>query len=413
VDPVPRSRRHFLRQAAWAAGGLTVGTTALAACAGKTAPNRAGPQTPATALTNPEAASAATVAPTGTTVHGGPARTLDTPQAPSGLLRVANRPGSIGPDTVRDYQLATGVTVDYYEEVTDDQTWLTGHASLLAQRNDLGSDLLIVGDDTVNTLISQGRLLSLDAGNIPNRSHLRRELAAPGFDPKRHRSLPWVAGMAGLAYNPALTGRPVTSANDLFDPAFKGRVTMLADLRDGLGMVMSAQGNSPAHADLATVTQAVDTVAQARLSGQVARFTGAADFADLVSGAMVMAQVRSSDVAALVTANPALQFVVPTGGSTLFARDMVIPDTTDNQVAAESWMNWIYDRAHYAQLILAVRATVVLSAMTEDLARISPTLAADPLVNPPADVWARLVVWAGMDPRTEARYDALYRQAIQ
>ena len=54
--------------------------------------------------------------------------------------------------------------------------------------------------------------------------------------------------MAGLAYNPALTGRPITVAADLFDPAFKGRVTMLADLRDGLGMVMMSQGNSPARA---------------------------------------------------------------------------------------------------------------------------------------------------------------------
>ena len=134
---------------------------------------------------------------------------------------------------------------------------------------------------------------------------------------------------------------------------------------------------------MATVTQAVDLVGQARLAGQIARFTGDADFADLVSGAMAIAQVRSGDVAGLVAANPALQFVVPVAGSTVFARDMVIPDTTHNQVAAESWMNWIYDRSHYASLIAAVRATVVLSDMDAELTRLDPALAADPLVNPP------------------------------
>ncbi len=63
-----------------------------------------------------------------------------------------------------------------------------------------------------------------------------------------------------------------------------------------------------------------------------------------------------------------------------------------------------------ARLVLAVQATVVLSDMTAHLAAISPTLAADPIVNPPAATWARLAVWAALDPRTEARYGAVYRQ---
>jgi spermidine/putrescine transport system substrate-binding protein len=403
----PTTRREFLRRTALAAGGVAAGATGLAACAGKTAPNQAGPALPV-ATTRPPAPP---TPPHRTQTH--PAalnEAIDTPETPSGLLRIANRPGSIGPDTVRDYQLATGVTVDYYEDITDDPTWLASVAPTLARRDDMGTDLDILGDAAVGQLIEAGRLSSLDDTNIPNRVHLRRELAAPGYDPHRRRSLPWTAGMAGLAYNPGLTGRPITVVGDLFDPAFKGRVTMLADLRDGLGMVMMGQGNSPAHATLATVTQAVDLVGQARLSGQVARFTGNADFADLVSGQMAVAQVRSGDVAGLQAANPALAFVVPQAGSTLFARDMVIPDTGHNQVAAESWMNWIYDRANYARLIQSVKATVVLGDMTAALAQVSPTLAADPLVNPPATTWARLAVWAGLDPRTEQRYTAIYRQ---
>jgi spermidine/putrescine transport system substrate-binding protein len=411
----PTSRREFLRRTALAAGGLAAGATGLAACAGKTGPNRAGPIAPVTSTPHSpgQVAEARTDATTDGTVARQTAQreSIDNPEAPGGLLRIANRPGSIAPDTVRDYQLATGVTVDYYEEIADDQTWLTSIDAAWRRHDDIGSDLVILGDDAVNSLVSSGRLASLDQTNIPNRGHLRRELATPGYDPKRHRSLPWVAGMAGLAYNPALTGRPITAVADLFDPTFKGRVTMLADLRDGLGMVMLSQGNSPAHAEPATVAAAVETVSQARLSGQVARFTGNADFADLASGAVALAQVRSGDVAGLRAANPALVFVVPEAGSTLFARNMVVPDTTHNQVAAESWMNWIYDRSNYAQLIAAVRGTVALTAMTTELDRLSPALAADPLINPPAAIWAKLVVWAGLDARTEARYDALYRQA--
>ncbi len=67
-------------------------------------------------------------------------------------MRIANRPGSIAPGTVRDYELATGVTVDYYEDVTDDPSWLASVAPTLARRDDIGTDLDILGDATVGQL---------------------------------------------------------------------------------------------------------------------------------------------------------------------------------------------------------------------------------------------------------------------
>lgn len=390
------SRRDFLRQSAILTGGLAAGATVLGACAGKTMPSRAGPAIP--------------VATTGTTRVARPvARArLDGPESPSGLLRISNRPSSIGSDTVRDYQLATGVTVDYYEDILDDEAWLTANQAALARHDDIGSDLDVLGDTATSELIQQRRLVRLDHDNIPNLSHLRRELANPGFDPHREHSVPWVAGMAGLAYNPNLTLRPISTVADLFDPAYRGRVTMLADLRDGLGMVMASQGNSPAKATAASVTQAAEAVRVQRAAGQIARFTGNADFADLVGGAIAIAQVRSGDMAMLRAANPALVFVVPTGGSTLFGRNMVVPVTTHNQVAAESWMNWVYDRRHYAELLAQMGGTGVLSGLDPELARISPALAVDPIANPPLTTWALLAIWAPLDARTAQRYALVY-----
>ena len=283
----------------FAAGGIAVGGAMLDACAGRPMPSRAGPAVP--------------IATTSTSVAA-PHDQLATAQTPSGLLRIRNRPGMIGTDTVRDYQLATGVTVDYYEDVLDDELWLSNEGQALADGDDIGVDLVMLGDRAVGELLAAHRLETLDDDNVPDRSNLRRELADPGFDPGRHRSLPWVAGMAGIAYNTKRVARPVRGVGDLFDTRYKGRVTMLSDPRDGLGMVMAWQGHSPAEATLATVTRAVDRVRIAAASGQIARFTGNADFADLVSGRMVMAQVRSGDVAGLRAANPQPRLRRPRGG---------------------------------------------------------------------------------------------------
>jgi len=395
VAGTPTTRREFLRRAALAAGGLTASGAILDACAGRPTPSRAGPAVPITSV------------PTGTAAPV-PREHLATAETPSGLLRIRNRPGMIGTDTVRSYELATGVTVDYYEDVLDDDLWLASEQQAIADRDDIGVDLVMLGDRAVTELLAAHRLDTLDDDNLPNRTNLRPELAHPGFDPNRTHSLPWTAGMAGIAFNTRRVARPVTGVGDLFDPRYKGRVTMLADPRDGLGMVMSWQGHSPAAATPATVARAINRVRIAVDRGQIARFTGNADFADLVSGAMVMAQVRSGDVAGLRAANPHLAFVVPAEGSTLFARNMVVPDTSRNQVAAESWMNWIYDRPNYAAMIAQVRATAVLRDLEDDLARIHPALAADPLVNPRPATWARLAVWAPLDPTTEARYATQY-----
>jgi spermidine/putrescine transport system substrate-binding protein len=217
--------------------------------------------------------------------------------------------------------------------------------------------------------------------------------------------------MAGLAYDVHQVAPPVAGIGDLFDPRYRGRVTMLADFRDGLGMIMRYQGHSPTNANPATVSLAVARVRAAVEGQQIARFTGNADFADLVSGRVVIAQVRSTDMAHLRAARPSLRFVVPESGSTVSTRDMVIPDTTDNQVAAEAWMQWIYDPANYAAMIAQVGATAVLADLHDDLARVGGPAAVDPLVDPPESVWAQLSSWPDLDPVSEAAYAAAYAHA--
>ena len=53
---------------------------------------------------------------------------------------------------------------------------------------------------------------------------------------------------------------------------------------------------------------------------------------------------------------------------------MVIPYTTQNQKAAEAWINYVYDRANYAKLVACTQFVPVLSDMTDELPRSIPAL---------------------------------------
>ncbi len=209
--------------------------------------------------------------------------------------------------------------------------------------------------------------------------------------------------MLGLAYNKAATGRDITKIDDMWDPAFKGRVSLFSDAQDGLGMIMLSQGSSPENPTTETVQKAVDLVKEQKDRGQIRRFTGNDYADDLAAGNVAIAQAYSGDVVQLQADNPDLQFVVPESGGTSFVDTMVIPYTTQNQKAAETWINYVYERPNYAKLIAFVQYVPVLSDMTEELNKIDPALASNPLINPPKETLDKLEVLAARSPTSRPR----------
>jgi spermidine/putrescine transport system substrate-binding protein len=113
----------------------------------------------------------------------------------------------------------------------------------------------------------------------------------------------------------------------------------------------------------------------------------------LASGNVVIAQAYSGDVVQLQKDNPDLKFVVPESGGITSIDTMVIPYTTQNQKAAEAWINYVYDRANYAKLVATTQYVPVLSDMADELNKIDPALASNPLINPPKEVLDKLKVW--------------------
>jgi len=101
---------------------------------------------------------------------------------------------------------------------------------------------------------------------------------------------------------------------------------------------------------------------------------------------------------------------VPDAGGTTFVDVMVIPKTTRNQDAAEEWMNYVYDRANYAKLVNEVQYVPVLSDMTDELAKLDPEVASNPLINPPAETIDRLYGWPALTDEQEGEYTTIYAE---
>lgn len=370
------SRRRFLGGGAAAAAALALGPSVLAAC---------GSDSGGTEST--------------TTDEGGPA---------GGTLRVSNWPLYMADGFVAAFQTASGITVDYKEDFNDNEEWFAKVKEPLSRKQDIGADLVIPTEFMAARINGLGWLNEIRADRVPNKKNLRPDLLNSAIDPGRNKTAPYMTGMVGLAYNKAATGREITRIEDLWDPAFKGRVSLLSDTQDGLGMLMLSQGASPERPSTEAVQKAVDLVREQKDKGQIRRFTGNDYADDLAAGNVAIAQAYSGDVVQLKADNPDLEFIVPQSGGTWFIDTMVIPYTTQNQAAAEAWIDYVYDRANYAKLIAFTQFVPVLSEMTDELNKIDPGVAANPLINPPESTVNNLKSWAALTDEQTQEYNTMY-----
>jgi spermidine/putrescine transport system substrate-binding protein len=268
----------------------------------------------------------------------------------SGTLKISNWPFYIDRNTIPDFEEQTGITVDYTEDVNDNNEFFGKVQPQLEQGEAGGRDIMVVTDWMAKKMYDLGYLQNFDQEAVaPAVGNLIPSLQSPSFDPERQFSLPWQAGMTGLVVNTA-EAPDVTSINDLFDPKYEGRVEMLTEMRDTVPLVMKADGIDPADATEEDWLAAIDKIGEAAQSGQIRKFTGNDYTRDLANGDAVAVIGWSGDAVQLQADNPDIQFVMPDEGCMLWADNMVIPVGAPNPTAAYEWMNFIYDPPNQAQI---------------------------------------------------------------
>ncbi|MEX2553293.1 MAG: spermidine/putrescine ABC transporter substrate-binding protein, partial [Actinomycetota bacterium] len=226
-------------------------------------------------------------------------------------LRHSNWPTYIDEETVELFREETGIDLEYIEDINDNgELFAKIQPDLSAGRNP-GADIITPTYWMAGRLIGLGFVEELPLDQIPNSKNLVADLVNPSWDPEGRYSLPWQSGMTGVAYNISATGKELRSTNDLFDPAYKGKVGMLTEMRDTLGLVLLGLGKDPATITFDGAAEAFDKIEKAKVDGQIRQFTGNDYMDDLAAGNFVAAVGWSGDISQLALDNPDLRFVIP------------------------------------------------------------------------------------------------------
>ena len=267
--------------------------------------------------------------------------------------------------TIGRFEEETGVDMNYLEDINSNESFFSKVQPDLANGESGGRDIIVASDWMAKKYYDLGYAQKLDKDALPNvEENLVPQLRDPEFDPGREFTVPYQSGQTGLVVRTDLAP-DLTSVNDIFDPQYKGKIDILAELRDTVPLVLKAEGIDPDEATKEEWLAAIDKLQDAIGSGQIRDVTGNDYIADLPRGDAVAAIGWSGDAVQLALDDPAIEFRMPDEGCILWSDDMIIPVGAENPGAAYAFMDYVYEPENAAQIAAYVNYTTPVEGVRE------------------------------------------------
>jgi spermidine/putrescine transport system substrate-binding protein len=330
-------------------------------------------------------------------------------------LYFANWPLYIEEDrgTLKEFEEEYGAKVKYVEEVNDNTEFFGKVRQQYAQGQSGGRDIHVVTDWMAARMIRLGYVQKFDKSQMPTADkNLIERLKSPPFDTKREFSMPWQSGIAGIIYRKDKVKREPKSVDDLFDPAYKGKVTMLSEMRDTVGIVAASQGADPESASVDDFMKAIDKIREGADSGQIRGFTGNEYIKDLPKGDSWVIIGWSGDAVQLQADDPNIRFVIPESGGHLWTDNMQIPVGAPEAFTAQKFIDFVYRPEVQADIAEYVNYICPVNGVKEILAERDPELAENQLIFPDAAFLEETFIFRGLKPEEEQQLDEEFQQVI-
>jgi spermidine/putrescine transport system substrate-binding protein len=315
--------------------------------------------------------------------------------------------------TLKEFQKEYGTKVKYVEEINDNVEFFGKVRQQYATGDSGGRDIHVVTDWMAGRMIRLGYVQRLDpAQMITAQQNLLDRLRTPPFDPGRDYSMPWQSGFAGIVYRKDLVKREPKSVDDLFDPDYKGKVTMLTEMRDTVGVVAASLGYDPETATLDQFMEAVDKIGKASESGQIRAFTGNEFTKDITKGDSVIIIGWSGDSVQLEADNPNIKFASPETGVHLWTDNMQIPVGAPHAFTAQKMIDFVYRPEVQADIAEYVNYICPVEGVQEILAKRDPALAQNQLIFPNEETLSNAFIFRELNPDEERQLDEAFQKVI-
>ena len=262
----------------------------------------------------------------------------------SNRLNIFSWADYLHPDCIPTFEKRYGLSVVY--------DTFSGNEQLLAklQAGATEYDIIMPSNYMVQELHKLGLLLALDHDRLTGLDRLMDRFQHPAYDSKLAHSVPQFWGTTGIACDTAMLGKNQALPDDwdaFWDKRFAGRMTLLDDSRETIGMSLKKGGksyNSTSAGDVKTATQSLIT--QKPL---VMCYTSDQVIVQLAAGDSMLAMVYSGDAYQAAKQNANVRYRIPRSGCSVWVDSFCIPKSAPHQINAYRWLNYMLEPQVSAQ----------------------------------------------------------------
>ena len=262
-------------------------------------------------------------------------------------------------DVISAFEELTGIDINY--------TTFDTNESMYAKLKSGGAsyDVIFPSDYMLGKMANEGMLLPLNKEKIPNLAGISELYLDKEYDPGNVYSVPYMWCMVGITYNKDMVDEADLEQgwNLLWDPRYTGQILQFNNSRDCFAMALKTLGRSMNP----TSTQDIDD-ALVKLQEQkplVQAYVMDEVFDKMEGGEAALAPYYTGDGLTMIAENPSLGMFIPEEGTLQCVDAMCIPASSQNQEAAEMFINYMCEMDVALQNALFVQYTSPVEAVRD------------------------------------------------
>lgn len=286
-------------------------------------------------------------------------------------LNVLNWSAYIDPSMLRRFEQERGVRLRYGTYESNEE--------MLARvmSGNSGWDIVFPTHSRLGPMAAHGLLAELDHRRLTGLHNLGHRFQTPVWDAGLRWAVPYMWNGTGIAYNSGQTSG-LDSWSGLWREDLRGRVTMLDDPEDVLGICLLRLGFSFSSSDPVQLQAArAEAITQKKL---LRAYLNAEVRDQLVAGDVLAAQLWSTTTAQAMGANAGLKFSWPVEGFPLYCDCAAILRESPRYELAHEFLDFLL-RPDVATANARVAATATANGAGQ--------ASTNPVLYPPDDVYTR------------------------